>query len=297
LTGSVAEQARPFHIVAIFSSLALIVPDSIDFALMSLPRLIPVIDLKGGVVVRGIGGERGRYQPVISRLAENPATLSIANAIRHAFGLTELYLADLDALAGSAPNLHCVMELCTAGFSVLVDSGTRDRAAAERLLQAGASRIVAPLETLAGPHELEALVTGIGPDRIVFSLDLKGGRPLSQGGWGEQQLPLNIARDALRVGVQSMIILDLAGVGRGAGLTTLELVQALRRESPALELLTGGGIRGWNDVQAAGEAGVDGVLVASALHDGTLQPLINSPPKTPSTASTTSTTTECGQRE
>jgi phosphoribosylformimino-5-aminoimidazole carboxamide ribotide isomerase len=58
------------------------------------------------------------------------------------------------------------------------------------------------------------------------------------------------------------------GVARGPG--PAGICETVRNAFPDLELLTGGGVRDWDDVKRLEDAGVDGVLVASALHDGTL---------------------------
>jgi phosphoribosylformimino-5-aminoimidazole carboxamide ribotide isomerase len=38
-----------------------------------------------------------------------------------------------------------------------------------------------------------------------------------------------------------------------------------------LGIITGGGVRTWDDVERLGDAGADAILVASALHDGTIR--------------------------
>ena len=64
-----------------------------------------------------------------------------------------------------------------------------------------------------------------------------------------------------------MIVLDLAGVGAEAGVPTIPLCQRLRAvHGPEIEIITGGGVRNADDLRALEAAGVDGVLVASALH-------------------------------
>jgi len=68
-----------------------------------------------------------------------------------------------------------------------------------------------------------------------------------------------------------MIVLDLAAVGMNQGPATEELCRRLRREYPDLELTTGGGVRGPDDLRRLKDCGVNVVLVASALHDGRLK--------------------------
>src|SRR5881398_3704297 len=107
---------------------------------MSLMRTIPVLDLLGGQVVRGIGGRRHEYRPVVSGLTASSAPLDVARAFAERFGLRELYLADLDAIAGAGPGWATYAGLRAAGFALWVDAGVRDLAQA--LAVAGAADAV-----------------------------------------------------------------------------------------------------------------------------------------------------------
>ncbi len=62
-------------------------------------------------------------------------------------------------------------------------------------------------------------------------------------------------------------MLDLARIGGGRGVD-LVLVAALRHAFPHVELLAGGGIGTPRDLERLADAGLDGALIASALHDG-----------------------------
>lgn len=221
--------------------------------------IVPVIDLLAGRVVRGIGGRRHEYRPL--EPVSDP--LTVARGFREYFGLTTLYLADLDAIAGSAPAMAVFDSLIHDGFSLWVDAGVRQTPDAETLVRAGVSRVVAGLETVAGPAELGALARTC--PGLVFSLDLKAGVPLAA--WGE---PIEIVRIAAAAGVTAVLVLDLSRVGEGGGVGTDALLREIRREWPALELIAGGGVRGPEDVRRLTALGVDHLLVASALHDGGL---------------------------
>jgi phosphoribosylformimino-5-aminoimidazole carboxamide ribotide isomerase len=223
-------------------------------------RVVPVLDFMGGVVVRGIGGRRSEYRPIVSRLTSSSEPIAVAETFREQFGLTELYLADLDAIAGKPPALALFRALHSRGFSLWVDAGLRFASESLPLAEDGVERIVAGLETLAGPDEL----TNLG-DRAVFSLDLKSGRPL---GWGGDAW--DIATMAIQRGVRRLLVLDLAQVGEGRGTGTETLCQRLVQSYAEVEISAGGGVRGIGDLTCLRACGVAAVLVASALHDGRL---------------------------
>src|SRR5690348_1439799 len=120
-------------------------------------RIVPVLDVQGGVVVRGVGGRRLEYRPLVSRLTASCRPLEVAEAFRAHFGLDELYLADLDAIAGGTAALELYAALQARGFRLWVDAGLRTAAMGIPLAAGGVERLVAGLETLAGPQELAGL--------------------------------------------------------------------------------------------------------------------------------------------
>ena len=232
-------------------------------------RVIPVLDLQGGVVVRGIGGRRHEYRPVVSRLMPSCHPPDVARAFRGHFGLTELYVADLDALAGAPPDLTTYALLHGDGFRLWVDAGVRDAASAEPVVGAGVARLVVGLETVAGPAALADVCRRHG-DRVVFSLDLKDGVPLGDTSAWPAREAWDVAARALDLGVRRLLLLDLARVGGGGGTGTEELCARVTHAYPGVEVAAGGGVRGADDLSRLKGCGVSAVLVASALHDGAL---------------------------
>jgi phosphoribosylformimino-5-aminoimidazole carboxamide ribotide isomerase len=230
-------------------------------------EIVPVLDVMGGVVVRGIAGRRAEYAPVRSRLVASVGPLDVARAFRTHFGLETLYLADLDAITGTAaPALPLYAGLDEAGFALWVDAGIRNPGDAASLMEPGIEGIVAGLETLAGPEALAAILREHGA-RILFSLDLKAGVPLArQEAWPAE--PWDVAELAVRCGAARVLLLDLARVGTGGGTGTEELCGRLARTHPHVEVWAGGGVRGREDLERLRAAGVARVLLASALHDG-----------------------------
>ena len=226
-------------------------------------RLIPVLDVLNGVVVRGVGGRRSEYRPVLSQLTSSTDPVEVARALVNAFRPAELYLADLDAIAGAGPAVAVYRAIRDLGARLWVDAGIRDGDGARRVAAAGCD-VVAGLETVAGPDELREIVGAVGAERVVFSLDLWDGVPLRE--WpGQDRSPVPTA---VACGITRLIVLDLARVGGGTGTGTDELCREIAATYPQVEVITGGGVSGPDDVRRLEACGVRGVLVASALHDG-----------------------------
>lgn len=232
-------------------------------------RIVPVIDMLGGRVVRGVGGRRQEYRPVVSRLTPSCRPADVAEAFRREFGLTELYLADLDAIAGASPAFTVCTELRTHGFRLWVDAGVRDLARVNALADAGIDGLVLGLETVPGPALLAEACRAFG-DRVVFSLDLQAGVPLGDLACWEAPDAWSIARQAIAAGVRRLIVLDLARVGMNDGTGTEAFTARLAAAHPEVEIVAGGGVRDRADLKRLQDSGVSGVLVASALHDGRL---------------------------
>ncbi|HEX5619502.1 MAG TPA: HisA/HisF-related TIM barrel protein [Solirubrobacteraceae bacterium] len=212
-------------------------------------RVVGVIDLKAGAAVHAVRGERERYRPIGDPLA-----------IARRFGLGELYVADLDAIAGTGAHDAIIAALAREA-RVMVDAGVSEPEPARALLDLGVDRVVVGTETLADADALDRV-----PD-AVLSVDLRDGRVLSR----DERLAGLSALDAVArlhgPALREVIVLDLARVGSGAG-PDVALISAIHAAFPELELLAGGGVRDADDLRALEDAGAAGALVATALHRG-----------------------------
>lgn len=234
-------------------------------------RIIPVLDVMDGQAVRAVGGRRELYRPLESRITDSTDPATVAEALLAAAGTNELYVADIDAIGRHRPRLGWLKPLADRGCRLLVDAGLRVATDARLILDAGASAVVAATETVRSLAELRALLSAVGPERVILSLDLRNGRLVGDAAvWGDAGNPSAAVASAVGFGVRRVIVLDLARVGTGIGMGTESLCVGLRASFPELELIAGGGVRTWDDVERAAKAGADGVLVASGLHDGTL---------------------------
>jgi phosphoribosylformimino-5-aminoimidazole carboxamide ribotide isomerase len=241
--------------------------------------IIPVLDLARGVAVLARAGDRARYQPVESVLTASTVgdPVALLRAYRGRLGAAACYVADLDAIQGGAVQRALLRELAQleTGFTgaILVDAGAHTAESVLEVLATGASEVVIGLETLRALADLGRIVRQVGPPRLVFSLDLRNGRPLLhpalEAALPDVPDPFRLATEAVEAGVTTLVVLDLGRVGTGRGLD-VGLLERLRRRFPSLRLLAGGGVRARSDLDRLGDAGCDGVLVASAIHTGAI---------------------------
>ena len=237
-------------------------------------QLIPVVDLARGVAVQGRAGDRARYGPVDSVLTPGRSgdAVALVQAYRDRVGARECYVADLDAIQGSGLQRGMLRELvgAAAPCTLMVDAGTSERADVEAVLALGAAAAIVGLETLRGLEDLRAGLAAAGPEHVVFSLDLRLGRPMIRPEAATELGALaaeSLAAQAIDAGVRALLVLDVGRVGTGGGVD-LELLRHLRREAPGVRLLAGGGVAGADDLRRLADAGCDGALVATALHTG-----------------------------
>src|SRR5689334_15599759 len=104
-------------------------------------HVIPVIDVMGGHAVRAVRGERSAYRPVESALCRSSDPVRVAAILREHCNARKLYVADLDALLGRAPQTAVTAALLAAmpELELWLDGGfaTREQAV-ERLAALGA---------------------------------------------------------------------------------------------------------------------------------------------------------------
>jgi HisA/HisF family protein len=238
-------------------------------------ELIPVLDLAHGVAVQARAGDRARYAPAESVLTPGVAgdPLALIQAYRDDLHARECYIADLDAVQGGGTQRGLLRDLARAGApcGLLVDAGISDAGAALEVLALGADRLVVGLETLRAFDDLGSIVAAAAPERVVFGLDLRLGRPMlhpaNRDAGGAESGAVILAGRAVAAGVRTLLVLDVGRVGTGGGVD-LALVEALRRAFPSVRLLAGGGVSGRRDLDRIRDAGCDGVLVATAIHTG-----------------------------
>jgi phosphoribosylformimino-5-aminoimidazole carboxamide ribotide isomerase len=216
--------------------------------------IIPVIDLKGGLVVHARQGRRDEYRPIKTPLSAtaNPADV-VAGLLRlHSFHA--LYVADLDTIEGDGGNRTALAAL-PPRLDIWLDAGVRDAAGAA----SWAGSLVLGSES---QRDARLLASLRDDPRLVLSLDFRG---------DAFQGPPEILADA-QLWPGRVIAMTLARVGAEQGPDLARLAEIARRAGAGRRVYAAGGVRNLADLRAAASAGAAGALVATALHAGAIQP-------------------------
>lgn len=213
--------------------------------------LIPSIDLLGGRVVQLEQGSR-------LRLAFDDLNYWIERFSR--FPLVQLI--DLDAAMRQGDNTALVTEIAKR-LPCQVGGGIRDLERAQRMLDAGARRVIigsALFSAEGGVNTTFAasLADALGTDRIVAGIDTKNGR-IAVKGWKDQvALTPDDAIPQLDPHVSAFLYTHVDGEGLLQGFP-VETATRLRRLT-SKQLIVAGGIRSQQEVDALEQIGADAVV-------------------------------------
>jgi HisA/HisF family protein len=219
--------------------------------------VIPVIDVAKGQAVRAVMGDRARYQPLVTPLANCSEPASIAKGYQRLYPFRRFYVADLDGVEGRGRNVHLVPAISSVlpGAEIWIDAGTSSRGAARAVLAAPVATLVIGSEAIEAIAEFKEIVSE-AESRSVLSLDFRG-----EDFMGPEALLRDESLWPARV-----IVMTLGRVGSGAG-PDLARIRDIAKRGQGRQVYAAGGIRDAADLNAAREAGAVGALIASPLHE------------------------------
>jgi len=230
--------------------------------------IYPAIDLRGGQVVRLQEGDPAR----LTAYSDDPA--EAARRWLNA-GASWLHVVNLDGAFGEndASNrlaLRAILKVAE-DFKVQVQFGGGLHAleAIEGALNLGVTRAVLGTLAIEQPEAVAQALARFGADRIAVGIDARDGRVRVRG-WQEDSgiLATDLARQMGNVGLRTVIFTDISRDGLGTGLN-ISSTRSLA-ESSGLEVIASGGVHTLQDVRAAREAKLAGVIVGRALYEGTI---------------------------
>jgi phosphoribosylformimino-5-aminoimidazole carboxamide ribotide isomerase len=226
--------------------------------------LYPAIDILGGNAVRLVKGDFNA-----SKVYDQEPLAAARRWVGE--GAEHLHMVDLDgARAGYPVNLEHVRRV-TADLDVPVQlgGGMRTLDAISDALAAGVERVILGTAAFTDPDLLERALERHGPQRVLVSVDVRGGK-VATAGW-TQTTAMTAARVVASLherGVQELVYtnVDRDGMLEGPDLREVrEIAQAVHER-----MVYSGGIGALADLEglrALGERSLTGVIVGKALYE------------------------------
>lgn len=228
-------------------------------------RLYPAIDVRDGRVVRLAQGDYARE----TRYPADPFALAMAYADA---GARWLHLVDLDAAREGGYTLLPLLQRIAGDGRLRVQTGGGVRADddVQRILDAGAARVVVGSLSVKEPERVIGWLARFGSEALTVALDTRrdadGTWRLPTHGWtqgsgGTLDELLDVYAGA---GARHLLCTDIARDGMLGG-PNFELYRRIASGWPMFAVQASGGVREAADVSAARDAGCDGIVLGRAL--------------------------------
>jgi len=230
--------------------------------------IYPAIDLRDGKVVRLKEGDPAR----ITSYSDDPAETA-----RRWFSLGAkwLHVVNLDGAFGEGDdaNQNALVSILKMAKDFDADvqfgGGLRSLDAMEKVLSLGVNRIILGTVIVERPEILPDAVKKFGAENLAAGIDARDGIARvrgwqSEGGISARDLSIQM-KDA---GLKTIIFTDISRDGMGRGLN-IESTRALADVS-GLDVIASGGVHTLDDVIAAREANLSGVIIGRALYEGAI---------------------------
>ena len=217
-------------------------------------KIIPVIDLKDGVVVHAQQGMREQYQPINTNLCQSSDIYQVIEAFLGVYDFDTIYIADLNAITHQGDHDCLITDVLTSFPHILfwIDRGyQRFKKYPGNYLPVLGSECYSDETVL----ELKAF-----NNHFILSLDYSISEAL-----GAKSLFSDPD-----LWPETIIIMTLNRVGSNQG-PDLDKLNWFCRQYPHKHFIAAGGIRNTADLQALKQVGVQQALIASALHSGAIR--------------------------
>ena len=228
-------------------------------------NVYPAIDLRDGYVVRLMHGDPGQQ----TTYSSDPETLvtSWLDA-----GVKWLHVINLDGAFGEndSANFRILKQICplisNQGARIQFGGGLRTAAAIQAAFELGIDRVILGTIAVENPQLTREIIEEHDPDQIAISLDAMQGRIRVRGWQTDSSIQVSaLGKQLAEYGLSWLIFTDISrdGAGKGVNISScLELKQAT-----GINIIASGGVNSIEDIRAAREAGLAGIIVGRALYE------------------------------
>jgi len=222
-------------------------------------KIIPAIDLMDGQVVRLYKGDP-KQKTVYSN---DPVQIAKK---WEADGADILHIVDLDATLGIGSNLPIIKKILEEiSIPVEVAGGLRDESLVLDVAKLS-DRIVIGTLAFKDKELLKKLLASLGHEKIVISVDHKGGEIVIHGWQDSTGIKLiNSIKEFLQMGFTEFLLTNVNrdGTMQGPDLEFLEQACSLEKTN----VIASGGISNVDDVKCVKEKNAFGVILGKALYE------------------------------
>ena len=218
-------------------------------------KIIPVIDLKDGVVVSAKKGQRDNYQPIKTPSSSIDDILQYFLAI---YPFDTLYIADLNAITSTGNNQNLISNLTNnyKNINFWVDSGQKIQFLTEAPKNKNHKFVIgSESQNKIEPDKESSIIKN-----SILSLDFFP----NKGFVGPKELLTNST-----LWPNNIIIMSLACVGSNGG-PDFKRLECFCQHYPNKNFIAAGGVRNEMDLLKLKNIGIHYTLIASALYSGAI---------------------------
>jgi phosphoribosylformimino-5-aminoimidazole carboxamide ribotide isomerase len=226
--------------------------------------IYPAIDLRAGKVVRLKEGDPAR----MTAYSENPAEMAQKWL---SMGAEWLHVVNLDGAFGESDkaNRSALESILKLGARVQFGGGMRSLDAVESAIAFGVSRVVLGTIAVEQPDVVANALEKFGPEKVSVGIDARDGLVRVRG-WKDNSgvAAAELALQMRTFGLRTIIFTDVSRDGLGSGLN----IPSTRKlaDVSGLDVIASGGVHTLDDVVAAREAKLAGVIIGRALYEETV---------------------------
>jgi len=221
-------------------------------------KIIPVIDLKNGIVVHARQGNREHYEPINTDLCKSSDIFQVIEAFLGVYAFDSFYIADLNAITHQGNHDLLIADVLVRYPQIMfwIDKGYRK-------YEEGISTDNNALPVLGSESYQNETISEIKAykNNFILSLDYSNTNALGAD---------NLFSDP-SFWPQNIIIMSLDRVGSNHG-PDLNKLTEFCKQYPDKNFIAAGGIRNKQDCMLLSKAGIRQALVASALHSRSIKP-------------------------
>ena len=223
--------------------------------------LYPAIDIRQGRVVRLSQGETTRQ----TVYGEDAAAVAERFAEE---GATWIHVVDLDRAMGEGDNeaaVRRVVRQVGGRVGIQLGGGFRSLERVAAGLDLGVARLVIGTAAATDPAFVTAAAAAAPPGRLAVGVDAREGL-VAVRGWKETSTlrAEELVQRVVREGIETVVYTD---VSRDGMLVGADLAGAAALQAYGVRVIASGGVASLDDVRAARDLGLAGVIIGRALYE------------------------------